>query len=263
MTALLLSVLTFFSTALGGLFALRKRNRLYLVMGFSAGVLIAAALMDLLPEALEMIGPADTATRDHIFLAAMLGFFVYFTLDFFLHLGAAGHEERHEVAGDVENQECSHHQHHHHRHVAFGSVAAMGLTVHSFLDGFAIGGGFQASARIGWLVAIAVLAHDFGDGVTTIGVVLGSKGKLRTSIGWLIADAIAPILGCAVALAMPISPSFIAILLGFFAGSFLFIGAAHLLPEAEHEGKVRWLYIVVVVGFGLMGAVNYLLSQLH
>ncbi len=89
---------------------------------------------------------------------------MYFTLDFFLHLGAAGHEERLEAAGDIKNQECSHHEHHHHRHVAFGSVAAMGLTVHSFLDGFAIGGGFQASARIGWLVAIAVLAHDFGDG---------------------------------------------------------------------------------------------------
>jgi zinc transporter ZupT len=253
MIALILAVLTFFSTALGGLFALRYRNRLYLVMGFSAGVLVAAALVDLLPEALEMIGPADASAREQIFLAAMLGFLVYFSLDFFVHLGAAGHEERHESPG---------HDHHHH-HVAFGSAAAMGLTVHSFLDGFAIGGGFQASARIGWLVSIAVLAHDFGDGVTTIGVVLGSKGKVRTSIGWLLADATAPVLGCAVALAISISTGFIAVLLGFFAGSFLFIGAAHLLPEAEHEGKVCWLYIVVVAGFGLMAVVNYFLSRVH
>jgi zinc transporter ZupT len=266
MTALALSILTFFSTALGGLFALRKRNRLYLVMGFSAGVLIAAALVDLLPEALEMIGPNDAAAREQIFLFAMLGFFVYFTLDFFVHLGAAGHEERVEATGHadhVEHVDSGGHKHHHHNHVSFGSAAALGLTVHSFLDGFAIGGGFQASARIGWLVAIAVLAHDFGDGVTTIGIVLGSKGKLRTSIGWLLADAIAPVLGCAAALAMTISTSVIAYLLGFFAGSFLFIGAAHLLPEAEHEGKVRWLYFVVVAGFGLMGAVNYLASLLH
>jgi zinc transporter ZupT len=257
MIALALSVLTFFSTALGGLFALRWRSRLYLVMGFSAGVLVAAALLDLLPEALEMIDVANPSARDHVFLAAMLGFLLYFSLDFFVHLGAAGHEERHAP------EDHHHDEHHHHHASAFGSVAALGLTLHSFLDGFAIGGGFQASARIGWLVAIAVLAHDFGDGVTTIGIVLGSKGKLRTSIGWLLADATAPVLGCIAALALNISPHLIAILLGFFAGSFLFIGAAHLLPEAEHEGKVRWLYIVVVAGFGLMAAANYLLSLLH
>jgi zinc transporter ZupT len=258
MTALLLSVLTFFSTAAGGLFALRRRHQLYLVMGFSAGALIAAALVDLLPEALEVAGVADEAARNHIFLAALLGFFVYFTLDFFVHLTAAGHEGKHEEGGEHE-----HHHHHHHHPVTFGSLAAMGLTLHSFFDGFAIGSGFQASERIGWLVAIAVLAHDFGDGVTTIGIVLGSKGKLRTSIGWLLADATAPIVGCAVALTLSVSPAVIAPLLGFFAGSFLFIGAAHLLPEALHEGKARWLYVAVVAGFGLMAIVNYFVTQLH
>jgi len=257
MTALLLSVLTFFSTAAGGLFALRRRHQLYLVMGFSAGALIAAALVDLLPEALEVADSAATpVARDHIFLAAMLGFLVYFSLDFFVHLTAAGHEGKHD-AGEHE------HHHHHHHPTTFGSLAAMGLTLHSFFDGFAIGSGFQASERIGWLVAIAVLAHDFGDGVTTIGIVLGSKGKLRTSIGWLLADAAAPILGCAAALALSVSPAMLAPLLGFFAGSFLFIGAAHLLPEALHEGKARWLYVAVVAGFGLMAIVNHFISQAH
>lgn len=257
MTALLLSVLTFFSTAAGGFFALRRRHQLFLVMGFSAGVLIAAALLDLLPEAMEIVGADDGAARDRIFLAALLGFFVYFTLDFFVHLTAAGHEDKHDA------EEHEHLHHHHHHPGTFGSLAAMGLTLHSFFDGFAIGSGFQAGQRIGWLVAIAVLAHDFGDGVTTIGIVLGSKGKLRTSIGWLLADATAPILGCAAALALSVSPTVIAPLLGFFAGSFLFIGAAHLLPEALHEGKARWLYVAVVAGFGLMAIVNHFITQLH
>ena len=64
--------------------------------------------------------------------------------------------------------------------------------MHSFLDGFAIGSAFHANSTIGGLVAIAVIAHDFGDGVSTVGVVLGSKGGFRASIGWLLADAIAP-----------------------------------------------------------------------
>ena len=136
----------------------------------------------------------------------------------------------------------------------------LGLTVHSFLDGFAIGSAFHANSTIGGLVAIAVIAHDFGDGVSTVGVVLGSKGGLRASIGWLLADAIAPVLGCVAALSISISQGLIAELLGFFAGSFLFIGAAHLLPEAEQEGKARWLYVAVVAGFVFMLIVNSVLK---
>jgi ZIP family zinc transporter len=259
MTPLILSVLTFISTALGGLFALRRRNKLYLVMGFSAGILIAAALVDLLPEALELADPASPRAKDYVFFAAALGFLLYYSLDFFVHLGAAGHQEQH-------NHEHSHSHssnHHHHGHSTFGSIAALGLVVHSFLDGFAIGGAFQASASIGVLVAIAVLAHDFGDGVTTVGIVLGSRGGVRASIGWLLADAVAPVLGCVAGLAISISQNLLADLLGFFAGSFLFIGAAHLLPEAEHEGRAIWLYLVVVAGFGLVVLLAHVLSGLH
>ena len=221
MSALLLSILTFFSTALGGAFALRFRNKLYLIMGFSAGILVAAALVDLLPEAAEMIGwsPQQAAVEkssheafidftapSSVFLSAVLGFLLYYSLDFFVHLGAAGHV----------------HQHAHHHHTSpetpdapgpshpsslaphpsphasrFGSIAAAGLVVHSLLDGFAIGGASHTDSKLLILVAIAVLAHDFGDGVTTVGIVLGFRGGLRASIGWLLADAIAPVIGCA------------------------------------------------------------------
>jgi zinc transporter ZupT len=254
MTALILSVLTFFSTALGGLFALRRRKQLYLVMGFSAGVLVAAALLDLLPEALEFTHQLSTSSDQMVFLAAALGFLLYYSLDFFVHFGAAGHEHR---------QEEHDHTHDHHAVTRFGALAALGLTLHSFMDGFAIGAGWQADPKIGLMVAVAVLAHDFGDGVTTVGIVLGSRGGMRASLGWLLADAAAPVVGCAAGLGIHIHPGFIGSLLGFFAGSFLFIGAAHLLPEAEHEGKAPWLYIAVVAGFVFVAIIGQLLGQLH
>ena len=241
MTAILLAAVTFFSTALGGLFALRWRKQLYLVMGFSAGILVAAALLDLLPDAFEIVVESKESAVDQVLFAAALGFLAYYSLEFFVHRGAAGHEKR---EGKV----------------AFASMAAFGLTVHSFLDGFAIGSAFHANSTIGALVAIAVIAHDFGDGVSTVGVVLGSKGGLRASIGWLLADAIAPVLGCLAALSISISQGLIADLLGFFAGSFLFIGATHLLPEAEEEGESRWLYVAVVGGFAFMLIVNRVLK---
>ena len=58
------------------------------------------------------------------------------------------------------------------------------------------------------------------------------------------------------ALGISISQGVIADLLGFFAGSFLFIGATHLLPEAEEEGNAMWLWLVVVGGFAFMFAIN-------
>lgn len=254
-------------------------------MGFSAGILVAAALVDLLPEAAEMIGwsPQQAAVEkssheafidftapSSVSLSAVLGFLLYYSLDFFVHLGAAGHV----------------HQHAHHHHTSpetpdapgpshpsslaphpsphasrFGSIAAAGLVVHSLLDGFAIGGASHTDSKLLILVAIAVLAHDFGDGVTTVGIVLGFRGGLRASIGWLLADAIAPVIGCALALAINISPAVLANLLGFFAGSFLFIGAAHLLPEAQHEGKRPWLYLAVVAGFIFITFVSRILQS--
>ena len=106
------------------------------------------------------------------------------------------------------------------------------------------------------LVAIAVIAHDFGDGVSTVGV-LGSEGWSacldRLASGGTPSP---PVLGCGAALGISISQGLIADVLGFFAGSFLFIGAAHLLPEAEQEGPVSWLYLAVVAGFVSIFLIN-------
>ena len=161
MTAIALSVITFFSTAFGGMFALRWRKQLYLVMGFSAGILVAAALLDLLPDAFEVVKQSGESTVKRVLLCAVMGFLAYYSLELFVHRGAAVHEKR---QGKV----------------AFASVAAFGLTVHSFLDGFAIGSAFQENSTMGGLVALAVISHDFGDGVSTVGVVLGSSGALRS-----------------------------------------------------------------------------------
>jgi ZIP family zinc transporter len=216
-----LAAATFFSTLLGGLLALRQRHRLAPIMAFASGLLISAALLDLLPEGRELAEVAGLA-GDVVFVAAAVGFLAFFALDRFVHSLASGHG----------------HGGHEGPHQAFGGAAALGLVVHSALDGAAIGAGFQAGEAVGLLVATAVLAHRFGDGVTTVAVVLGARASTRASLGWLVADAAAPIVGAALTLLVGIGPQVSALLLGFFAGSFLFIGASHLLPEAgeEHGG---------------------------
>jgi ZIP family zinc transporter len=241
MIALLLSLVTFVSTLLGGLFALHRRRQLYLVMGFAAGILVGAALLDLLPEALDLAAATKGAEVLTVLRGAVIGFLVFYGLDRSVHLLAAGHADSH----------TSPHAGH-----TFGAAAALGLTIHSFLDGFAIGSGFRAATAIGVLVAIAVIAHDFGDGVSTVAVVLGAKGSTRASLGWLAADALAPVAGAAAATLLAIPPGLLVGVLGFFAGSFLFIGAAHLLPEAGREGKGVALPLAVVAGFAFIALVT-------
>ena len=75
--------------------------------------------------------------------------------------------------------------------------AAGVLCLHSLLDGIAIGLAFQASRQIGIVVAIAVLTHDFSDGINTMNIVLKSRGTKAEGVRWLLADAAAPVLGVA------------------------------------------------------------------
>jgi ZIP family zinc transporter len=204
-------------------------------MGFAAGVLVTTALVDLLPHALALRGPASVST---VLVDAAVGFLAFYALDRLVHRGAAGHQDRAERI--------------------FGGIGALGLTIHSLLDGVAIGGAFRASRALGIIVGAAVIAHDFGDGVSTVGFVLGSRVALRASVAWLLADAVAPVLGVCVASRAEIPPQLVGRLLAFFAGSFLFIGAAHMLPEAAQRGRRRWLGVLVVAGSGLVLAVTRL-----
>ena len=240
MTALVLAIATFVSTVLGGLFALHRRRHLYLVMGAAAGLLIGSALLDLLPDALGLARRTGRYGVMVVLLAAVAGFLAFLAIDKAVHSEAAGHRPQGARA--------------------FGAAAALGLTVHSFLDGLAIGAAFEQSAALGALIGTAVIAHDFGDGVSTVGVVLGSRGALRASVAWLLADAVAPVAGVLAARALHLSSDLLACLLGFFAGTFLFVGAAHLLPEAAREGRKLPLVAAVASGVVLIGAATWILE---
>src|SRR5665213_2447498 len=73
------SIATFFMTLLGGLLALRLKDRLHLVLGFSAGAVIGVAFFDLIPEALGLSVPPYTTPA--VLAVVALGFIAYMILD--------------------------------------------------------------------------------------------------------------------------------------------------------------------------------------
>ena len=100
-------------------------------------------------------------------------------------------------------------------------------------------------------MAIAVVAHDFSDGLNTVGIMLSHRNSPRRSTAMLLLDAAAPVLGAASTLLFQVPPSVLILYLGFFAGFLLYIGVSDILPEAHsratpairsqaHRAHVHW-----------------------
>jgi len=226
---ILIGIAAFCSTFLGGWFALHLKDRLHLVLGFSAGAVIGVAFFDLMPEAIQLVVPTHTAGFVTSLIA--LGFGFYLVLDRLIVL------HRHHEEGS-----------HAHEHEERGIWGAGTLSLHSFLDGLGIGLAFKVSPAIGLIVAAAVLAHDFSDGINTVNMILKNGGERAKALRWLAADAIAPLLGVLATLFFSVSEESLGILIALFAGFFLYIGASDLLPESHHDHPKRWTTISTVCG---------------
>ncbi len=235
MTIFLISIAAFAATFLGGLLALRFKDKLHLILGFSAGAVIGVAFFDLIPEAIELSeGFYEVGTVTAIIA---LGFVVYLIFDRLI--GAHGH---------ATEEHCEKHSGHAHESNHSGALGAGSLSLHSFLDGVAIGLAFQVSASVGAIVAVAVLVHDFSDGLNTVNMITRNHGDKKLAMRWLFVDAIAPVLGVLSTLFFTLSQGALGIVLALFSGFFLYIGASDLLPESHHNHPTWWTTFTTILG---------------
>ena len=222
------------ATMIGGLLALKLADKLPLVMAFSAGAVIGVAFFDLAPEALE--AGAGIYHPAQLLAIAALGFFLYTLLDRAV--------ARHNCQGQV--------------NPARGMVGAASFSAHSMMDGFAMGIAFQHSHEVGLIVAAAVLAHDFADGLNTVNVVMRNGGSRNFALRWLAADAAAPMLGATASLFTHPDPGVLAVLLALFCGFFLHVGASGLLPESHRARPRASTTISTLAGAGFLYLVTAL-----
>lgn len=240
MSVLLLSLGTFISTSVGGLFALKFRDRMHLILSFTAGVLLGVVCFDILPE-IFALAREHGLDATNAMIALVVGFLVFHSLEKFLLVHHA-HEGEYAT--------------HHHPNV--GLLSAFALVGHSFLDGVAIGLAFQVSHAVGFTVAIAVIAHDFCDGLNTVSLMLVHRNSTFRSVIMLMLDALAPVLGAATTLFFQVPPSFLVLYLGFFAGFLLYIGASDILPEAHSQNRSGTA--AGLIGLTCLGAVFIFIS---
>ena len=156
--AIPLAGLTVIATLIGGRIGLRYSDRLPTLLAPTGGVVVAVALLDVLPEGLKGVADDDLATV--LVAAGFLGFFLAERL-LVLH-------DRDEAVATLAGERV-------------GVLGAAGLSVHSFLDGLGIGFAFVVDSTTGLLVFIAVISHDFADGLNTVSFVLRRSGNRKAA----------------------------------------------------------------------------------
>ena len=231
---LLLALGTFVSTGAGGLFALRNRDRLHLVLGFTAGVILGVVAFDVLPEMVDL--SKTTGTDFGVPMVALVVGFLGFHV-----------VEKSILIHDAHESEYASHS-----HPTVGLASALALCGHSVADGIAIGLAFQVSSGVGVAVAVAVIGHDFADGLNTMALMLASGNSRRRSLLLLLADALAPVLGAASTLLFTLPDTGLLLYLGAFAGFLLYIGASDILPEAHADHPSRLTLAMTIAGAGVM-----------
>jgi zinc transporter ZupT len=232
---IVITIAAFLFTLLGGLFALKFKDKLHLILGFSAGAVIGVAFFDLIPEAIELGGTSYDVSIITSFVA--LGFIVYMLLDRFVIM---------------HSHDCEEDAHQHEAHNHRGILGAGSLSLHSFLDGAAIGLAFQVSPAVGAIVAAAVLVHDFSDGINTVNLILKNGGDKKTAFKWLLVDSLAPVLGILSTLLFTLSEGALGVILALFAGFFLYIGASDLLPESYHGHPRTLTTVMTILGMAVL-----------
>ena len=238
--SLILAFCAFLFTVLGGVIGIKHHDKLHLILGFTAGILLSVVSFGLLPEIMELIEETgmDPVYPMTALVAGFLGFHI------------------------LEKLVLLHHSHDHsygeHKHPHVGIMSALAISGHAFLDGVGIGLGFQVSPITGALIATAVVGHAFSDGLNTVSLMLLHKNTSKKALVFLMINAIAPVLGVLSTMLFNLPAGALVLYLGFFAGFLLYIGASEILPEAHSKNSSVRTILMTLLGVGFIFLVTRL-----
>ena len=237
--AIIFSVFTVLATTAGGILAFKSRDRFHLVLGLSAGLLLGLVGFDLLPEIFEM--NTDLVAGVPVVSVAILGGFLLLHI---LERSFGSHEPAESDYG-----------HDHEHHSISGTLGALAMGGHVFLDGVGLGVAFQVSTSLGIAVFLAVVVHAFSDGLNTVSMIIKSGNWTKSSKYLLGVDAVARIGGATLGTYLALNDKYLALYLALFSGFVIYIATSHILPEAHSRHESRWTLVMTGVGVMVMWAV--------
>lgn len=240
---------------IGGLVLLRnvtwvKKFSVHFI-SFAVGAMLAAALLDLLPEALEFAEDAGMAEPHALFRFVLLGLLGFFVLE---RVILKFHPHHHE---HIDHDEAE--QHH-----PAPTLLLIGDTIHNFIDGALIAITFIANPALGVLTTIAVAAHEIPQEIGDFSVML-SHGWAKRKVLWAnIISSLASVVGATLAflaqdLIAPVLPQALALT----AGIFIYIAGSDLIPDIAHEknrDKLSHVIALLLLGVIAVGGLGMYLE---
>lgn len=226
-----------FGTTVGGIiganFKLKSARGLSFILQFSAGLMLAIICFELIPEALEI------SNIYIVILGVITGVILMIICD-----------------NIVRNIYRKKEKYSNNSLLKTGIIVGIGLALHNFPEGLAIGSGFDASIKLGYALALAILLHDIPEGISmSVPMKNGGISKMKAVILTMISGVTTGIGAFFGVVLGGISEKVIAICLAFAAGAMLYIVSGELIPESNKIYKGRFGTIGNITGF-LLGILS-------
>ena len=222
-----------FGTTLGGILGIviKKNSNKFLsfILSFASGLMMAVICFDLVPEALGI------SNIYGVVLGVIFGVISMIVCDIFVQNKFNKKQKEYSSKNDL---------------LRTGIIVSIGLAIHNFPEGLAIGSGFEASLRLGLGLAIAICLHDIPEGISMSVPMKNGGMKKSKVIFYVILSGITTGIGAFFgAIVGSISEAVIAVCLSFAAGAMLYIVSGELIPESNKLYKGRMSAIGNMLGF--------------
>lgn len=221
-----------FGTTIGGIIGIKFKNPskkfLSFILSFASGLMLAIVCFDLLPEAFNL------TNLPTVFLGILLGIIMMIICDLLVDKKFNNSNKFKQNKNDL---------------LETGIIVSIGLALHNFPEGLAIGSGFGASIKLGLSLAIAICLHDIPEGISMAVPMKNGGIKKSKVIFYVVLSGITTGIGAFFgAIIGEISQSVIAMCLAFAAGAMIYIVSGELTPEANSLYKGRMSAIGSILG---------------
>ena len=235
-TSLLLGLTAAAANVFGGAIIVQRhweRRYLRYFVALGAGFMLATALVEMVPESIELRG--RVARRSWFCSDTCIIHFFEHTVTPHFHFG-----------------EETHHDEFIHSHKSYSVL--LGLIIHTFFDGIAIASGFLVSNWLGWLIFLAIFLHKIPEGFTVSSVMLASGRSRGTAWGASVVLGGSTLAGV---LTMALFRHHVGAGLPLAAGVTIYVAASDLIPEVNKEPAMK-MALLVFVGAGVFFLLDHL-----
>ena len=222
-----------FGTTLGGIIGviIKKNSNKFLsfILAFASGLMMSIICFDLIPESLGI------SSIINVIIGIIIGIIVMIFCDIIV-------QKKFNTNKRFEKNENT--------LLKTGIIVSIGLAIHNFPEGLAIGSGFEASMKLGLSLALAICLHDIPEGISMAVPMKNGGMKISKVIFYVVLSGITTGIGAFFgAIVGSISQEVISICLSFAAGAMLYIVSGELIPESNQLYHGKMTAVGNMIGF--------------